>query len=250
MNVVGVASKRELLIIGAGGFGAVAARMALSMNMAAINHAAAPSWDVVGYADDDAAKRGTRHAEHVVHGTIEEAERIFRGRPLWFFCAIGDNSARARMARRAEEFGWKPATLVHPSAILDSTVKIGPGTCVGPASVISFNTKIGTHVLIDTHVSVGHDSELMDFCEVFSGARINGNCYVSEYALVGCNATVLPGTVVGCRAVVGANSLAQGLVEPDTTVFGIPARIIRRCANPLPSQEPVRAVKEGALRRT
>lgn len=222
---------RELLIIGAGGFGAVAASIADSINAAASHPDGAGPWEVIGYADCDAAKRGTRHAERVVHGTIEQAGRAFQGRPLWFFCAIGDNQARAAMVQRALKFGWTPATLVHPSAILDRTAEIGGGSFIGPLVVVSWKTRIGAHVVVDAHVSIGHNAVLMDFCEVFSGARINGNCQVGEYALVGCNGTLLPGTLVGRGAVIGANSLAHGVVAPDTTSVGVPPRIIRRGMN-------------------
>ncbi len=237
MRVPSAVCKRELVIIGAGGFGAVAACFADDMNAATIHHNGAGSWGVIGYADDDAAKRGTRHAGCAVLGTVEEVDCEFRGRDLWFFCAIGDNRARAEMARRALKLGLKPATLVHPSAIVDSTVEIGAGSLIGPLVVASSNTKIGAHVVIDAHVSIGHDAVLMDFCEVFAGARINGNCQLGEYALVGCNATLLPGTLLGDGAVVGANSLAHGVVEPNTTIFGVPARTIRRGMSLLSAQE-------------
>lgn len=231
MNISSAVSRRELLIIGAGGFGAVAACIAESMNAAAIHHNGAGPWEVIGYADCDPAKRGSRHAGRVVHGTIEEAGRAFQGRALWFFCAIGDNTARAKMAQHALTFGWRPATLVHPSAILDGSAEIGGGSFIGPLVVASWNTRIGAHVVVDAHVSIGHNAVLMDFCEVFAGARINGNCQLGEYALVGCNGTLLPGTLVGRGAVVGANSLAHGVVAPDTSVVGVPPRIIRRGMN-------------------
>ncbi len=215
------ACPRELLIIGAGGFGAVAACIAERMN-----------WDVIGYADSDPAKRGVHHAGRIVHGTIEEAGRMFQGRALSFFCAIGDNHARAEMAHGVLKFGWTPATLVHPSAILDASAEIGGGSFIGPLVVVSWNARIGAHVVVDAHVSIGHNAVLMDFCEVFAGARINGNSQLGEHALVGCNGTLLPGTLVGRGAVVGANTLAHGVVPPDTTVFGVPARMVRRGMNP------------------
>jgi sugar O-acyltransferase (sialic acid O-acetyltransferase NeuD family) len=228
-----VTSKRALVIIGAGGFGAIAAWAADDINAAAIqgNHLAL--WDVVGYADCDSTKQGTCHAGRAVLGTIEDVARDSDGRELWFFCAIGDNDSRAKMVRRAEKFGWKPATLVHPSAVLASSAEIGPGTYVGPAAVISFNAKIGAHVIIDVHVSVGHDAVVKDFSAVFPGARITGRCRLGEHSMVGSNATLLPGTIVGNHAVVGAGSLAHGSVEPDTTIFGIPARVIFRRRNSL-----------------
>lgn len=241
LNGASARPTRELLIIGAGGFGAVAARTAESMN----DHSTSGPWDVIGYADLDPAKRGTQHADRIVHGTIDEIARDFHNRGLWFFCAIGNNAARARMVRCAEDGGWRPATLVHPTAIVDSTVEIGAGSYIGPASVVSFKSRIGAHVVIDMHVSVGHDAVLMNFCEVFSGARVNGNCRVGEYALVGCNATLLPGTIVGDRAVVGANSVVHGSVEADSTTFGVPARTIRRRIDPLANQEPLQAAEEA-----
>jgi sugar O-acyltransferase (sialic acid O-acetyltransferase NeuD family) len=231
MNTASAAGKRELLIIGAGGFGAVAACVAESMNAAAIHSNGAGPWEVVGYADRDQTKRGTHHAGGIVHGTIEEAGRAFADRALWFFCAIGDNKSRAAMVERALKLGWRPATLVHPSAILDRSVEIGGGSFIGPLVVVSWNARIGAHVVVDAHVSIGHNAVLMDFCEVFAGARINGNSQVGEHALVGCNGTLLPGTLVGRGAVVGANSLAHGVVAPDTTIVGVPPRIVRRGTN-------------------
>lgn len=216
--------RRELVIIGAGGFGAVAARLAENMN----SHHSGPAWEVIGFADSDLKKHGFWRDGRIVHGDLEDVARKFCDRELWFFCAIGDNHSRAKMARQAEKHGWIPATLIHPTAIVDSTVEIAPGSCIGPASVISFNTKIGAHVLVDMHVSIGHDAILMDFCEVFPGARISGNCCLGQHVMVGSNATLLPGTVVGDGSVVGANSAAHGHVEPNTTLFGVPARIIRR----------------------
>jgi len=49
-----------------------------------------------------------------------------------------------------------------------------------------------------------------------------------DMTIVGSNATLHPRTEMGGRAVVGASSLASTSVEPDTTVLGVPARIIYR----------------------
>jgi sugar O-acyltransferase (sialic acid O-acetyltransferase NeuD family) len=235
-NAGNVPCKRELVIVGAGGYGSVAASVADDINALASKHDQQTPWDVVGYADSDPTKRGRLHAGRAVHGTIEEMGRDFHGRDLWFFCAIGENDVRAKIVRIAEKFGWKPATLVHPTAVLASNVEIGAGSYIGPVSVISVNTKIGAHVIVDMHVSIGHDAVLKDFCAVFPGARISGCCCLGEYALVGSNATLLPGTLVGDRAIVGASSLAHGSVEPDTTTFGVPARLVYRRTSSLSRQ--------------
>jgi sugar O-acyltransferase (sialic acid O-acetyltransferase NeuD family) len=236
MSVISSVGTRELVIIGAGGFGAVAASVAEDINNAAIELDRTAPWELIGYADLDPTKRGSMRAGRTVRGSIEDVARDLHDRELWFLAAIGDNRARAKMVQLAEEFGWKPATLVHPRAIVDSTVKIGPGTYVGPFSVISVNTEIGAHVIVDMHVSIGHDAVIRDYCAIFPGARITGYCCLEESALIGCNAALLPGTRVGERAIVGASSLAHGSVEADTTVLGVPARIIHRRGNALRRQ--------------
>lgn len=239
-------SKRELVIIGAGGFGSVAASMVASVNALQGSEVKEALWNVLGFIDGDRTKRGTRHAEYPVLGTIDEvADDLRNNGELWFFCAIGDNQIRARIARHAENLGWKPAILIHPSALVDNSAVVEPGACVGPMVTIACNARIGSHVVVDSHVSIGHDVVLKEFCEIFSGARINGNCRVGSYAVVGCNATLLPGTVVGDRAVVGVNSVASSSVQADTTVFGVPARTIRKSSNLFSAQEGGLLVKEA-----
>ena len=227
-TTAGVGCGHGLVIIGAGGFGAIVASVASDINTSAIGNGAPPPWDILGYADDDATKRGTHHEGYNVHGTVEDVGRVFPARELWFFCAIGENRSRGRVAEVAGKLGWKPATLIHPTAILSARVEVGAGSYIGPLAVISVNTKIGTHAIVDMHVSIGHDVVLKDFGAVYPGARISGCCRIGEHALIGSNATLLPRTVMGDRAVVGASSLASGSVEADTTVLGVPARIIYR----------------------
>ena len=76
-----------------------------------------------------------------MHGSVEEVDHVLQGRELWFFCAIGENKARARVAGIVGELGWKPAKLIHPTAILSSNVEVGAGSYIGALSVISVNTK-------------------------------------------------------------------------------------------------------------
>jgi UDP-3-O-[3-hydroxymyristoyl] glucosamine N-acyltransferase len=90
-------------------------------------------------------------------------------RGLWFFCAIGDNDAGAKIVPLAEGLGWKPGTLVHPSAFLDGTVDIGLRK-IGPVSVICVDTKIGAHVIIDLRVSPG--LVITNTCAALQGSSI------------------------------------------------------------------------------
>ena len=218
---------RNLIIIGAGGFGAEAAWVVREINAAHTEESPACGWNFVGFADSDESKRQTLHARYPVHGTIGQAAEVFTGCEVWFFCAVGNNDARQRLVAQAGSLGWKAAVLVHPSALIADTASVLAGSYVGPGSIVSNNAKVGRHVIVNMHVSVGHDVVVGDYCQLSPGSRISGFCRIEDLASLGSNAVLMPGTQVGRGALVGACSLAHGEVAAGTTVCGVPARIIR-----------------------
>jgi sugar O-acyltransferase (sialic acid O-acetyltransferase NeuD family) len=218
MNADGIL--RKLMIIGAGGMGAEFIWIAEAMNAAADPK----PWQILGYIDDAPGKWGMRLGRYVVHGNTEDAVHKFSGEEISFAVAVGSNATREKLARAAEQAGWRPATLVHPSVIVADDARIGEGTYIAPGCVVCPRAQIGNHVIVNTHVSVGHDSVLGDYSQVCPGARVSGGCRVGRCAFLGSNATLMPLVVVGDGAIVGANSHAVRNVIAGVTVVGCPAR--------------------------
>ena len=52
--------------------------------------------------------------------------------------------------------------------------------------------------------------------------------HLKKHALVGANAVILPGVIIGEGAVVGANSLVTNDCEPWTIYVGSPAKPLRK----------------------
>jgi sugar O-acyltransferase (sialic acid O-acetyltransferase NeuD family) len=215
---------RRLLIIGAGGLGTEFAWVASEMNHASCRDTGgcAP-WEILGYADDNPAKKGQTIRGCIVHGTIQEAFLKFGSKDIGFAVAIGSNETRERVASLAEELGWTAETLVHPSSIVASTAEIGGGSYLAPGTVVCPGARVGRHVIINTHVSIGHDSQLDDFVQICPGARVSGGCQVERGGFVGSNSSLAPRAVVCEQAVVGACSFVLRKVAPRTTVLGCPA---------------------------
>ncbi|MBI4659279.1 MAG: acetyltransferase [Verrucomicrobia bacterium] len=217
---------RKLIIVGAGGFGTEPLWVANAMNQAEM---AEFTWDILGFADDNPTLRGKSYCDLPILGTSDE---ISRDHPAvyYFHCAIGRNRQRRKVALMLEERGLKPATLIHPAAVIAAGVEVGEGSYVGAGSILAPFATIGRHVLINTLVGVGHHSLLGDFCQICPGAKINGYCRVDRFAFIGSNAALQPGISVGEGATVGANSFVVRRVEPRVTVMGVPARTISRPA--------------------
>jgi sugar O-acyltransferase (sialic acid O-acetyltransferase NeuD family) len=215
----------RLIIVGAGGFGSEVLWVASSLN------AVRPAFDLVGFCDDNASRKGTDAFGHPVLGTPEEAEMVLDEKPS-YVCALGNNAARAAMVSRLDALGWEPATVIHPSVILAPGAVVGPGTYIGAGSIVAPNARIGKHVIINLHCSIGHDAVLEDFVQVSPGGRISGNSRLLEGAMLASNAAVAPGRSIGRYATLGACSFALVDVPDGATAVGIPAMVAHRQRRP------------------
>lgn len=117
---------------------------------------------------------------------------------------------------------------------------IGDHVSIGTQSVIEHHVTIGNKVRIHTHVFVPEYTVLEDGCwlgprVVITNARyplskgvkdsLQG-AYIEKGAIIGANATLLPGVRIGANALVGAGAVVTKDVPPGKVVAGNPARII------------------------
>jgi len=215
---------KKIIIVGAGGYASEAAWVLEEMNKSG---SMARRWQILGYADKDVTTKGLLVYDYKILGTTEEIAKQYIGENIWYYCAIGSNANRAVVTKNLDALGWQAATLIHPSVIMARKVAIGEGTYIGGGSILCPNSTIGRHVIINTRVTIGHDSVLADFSQACPGAQINGFCKVGQGAMIGSNASILPGKSVGDNAVVGANSQVIRSVKAGATVNGVPAVLIK-----------------------
>ena len=213
---------QKIVIIGAGGFGREAKWVVERQNVESM---AGPRWELLGFCDDNAQRKGSLVAGLPVLGGIE-AVAAETGGPLAFFCAIGGNKARKSVVARAIACGGVPAALVDPNAVVAPDATIGPGCYVGPGAIVSVAAKVGAHVILNHDCQVGHDAVLEDFAQVSPGARVSGAARLKEGAFMGANAVIYQGKTLGAYAVLGATSFAVSNVPDGATAMGNPARVV------------------------
>ena len=111
---------------------------------------------------------------------------------------------------------------------------------IGKYSTLTWNALIegGAKTFIGDRVFIGPGSKILTSTYklngYFSAEHLPGDCGEIEYgdiridddAYIGANCTVLPGSIIGEGAVVGANSLVKGELEPWTIYVGTPCRKI------------------------
>ena len=204
-----------LYVFGAGGHGKVVADAALAMRR----------FELRGFIDDDER----RHRESVlavpVVGGLEAIEREAAG--VAVALGIGANAARIAAFARVLEKQHSVFTVVHPSAVIASGVRLGDGTFVAPLAVIHTDAHTGRACIVNCGAVVEHDNRLGDGVHVSPNAALGGNVTLGDEVHVGLGAVVLPGVSVGARSVIGAGAVVVADVAADVTVVGVPARRLR-----------------------
>ncbi len=206
---------RNLIIVGAGGFG----REILAWARDSAD--AGRHWRVRGFLDDNDRALWNRDVGVPVLDRIADYEP--RKNEV-FVCAIGQPKLRRQVFEQLVRRGAEFATLVHPTAVVAERAKLGAGVIVCPFALVSVDARVGVGAAIYYHSSVDHDAVVGEYSQISAHCDITGGARVGKEVFMGSHASVLPGVNVGDRAVIGAGAVVTKDVLPGVTVTGVPAR--------------------------
>ncbi|MDB4545391.1 acyltransferase, partial [bacterium] len=82
----------------------------------------------------------------------------------------------------------------------------------------SANARIGNHSIIHIHSSIGHDSQIGEYCAILPGARISGDVVLEDHVLIGSNSFVFQGTQVGRNARIDALTYVRDDIPEKSTL--------------------------------
>ncbi len=143
-----------------------------------------------------------------------------------FFVAIGDNVVRKRMLEELELEGFSLATIIHPSAIVASSVVIEEGSCVFARAVLNPFVQIDKGVIINTSASIDHHSSIGSFTHICPGAVLAGNVKVGQGCFVGTGAVISNQITITNEVTLGAGAVVVKSIEETGTYVGVPVRKI------------------------
>lgn len=106
------------------------------------------------------------------------------------------------------------------------------------------SAKIGTGFFIDhgMGVVIGETAEIGDYVTLFQGVTLGGtgkergkrHPTLGNHVVVGAGAKILGGITIGDNVKIGANSVVLKNVAANSTVIGVPARVIKTQGTRLP----------------
>lgn len=179
-------------------------------------------YDPFAVYDDDEKFAGTSVAGAPVAGRIKDLPDNLTGLA---FIAIGNNPARKKIASRLKNLTW--LTLIHPNAyVCDSVIK-GCGTLICAGVVIQPEARIGDHVIINTGAHIDHECIIENYAHVSPGNNLAAGVQIGEGTIMGIGTSVIPFIKIGDWCCIGAGAVVVKDIPANAKAMGVPARICK-----------------------
>ena len=204
----------EVLIIGAGGFGLEALQYA--------QDASAQGWPyrVAGFIDDTVPAGVNVDRGLKVLGTSDD--EALMGGPV--IVAVGDPDRRSALATKVDANGGRLVTLVHPTAYVSPSARLGPGSLLCPFSLIGIRAVVGQNVAMNVYASVGHEASIGDHTVLSPYSAMLGETDIGTGCYLATHATVAPGITIGAQSKVSAGSVVMRDADAGSMLVGNPAK--------------------------
>jgi 2,3,4,5-tetrahydropyridine-2,6-dicarboxylate N-acetyltransferase len=123
---------------------------------------------------------------------------------------------------------------IERGAVIRSGVVLSDTAIILMGAVVNTKVSIGDYTMIDMNAVVGSGAIIGNNCHIGAGAVIagvmepisNNPVIIEDNVLIGANATILNGVKIGKGSIVGAGSVVREDVDENTTVAGVPAKVV------------------------
>lgn len=200
---------KNVIIIGAGGFGREVywwAKHSLQIS----------EYRFKGFLDDKLFEDSKFTFELPVIATIDNY--IVEENDV-FIIAIGNVSIKKNTVNSMKERGANFLTLIHPTAIVVPTAKIGEGVILAPYTLISDSAVLGDFVMMNIYSSVGHDVTVGEYSVFGPYATAGGGSVMSEGVFLAAHSLVVPYKNIGTNVQISANCTAFKNVDDKALVY-------------------------------
>lgn len=161
-------------------------------------------FQIAGILDDGLAE-GHKVMGVPVLGTLQKLDSLAAEDIRLAVLGIGslfDLPARRKLVERVQQAGLELLSIVHPSAVVESSAGLGKGVQIHAGAVVSADAVLHDHCVVNTGAIVSHDCEIGSNAHIAPGAVLAGNVRVGPDALVGMGTTVFIGVEIGPGVVV------------------------------------------------
>jgi sugar O-acyltransferase (sialic acid O-acetyltransferase NeuD family) len=206
--------KKNLYIVGAGGFG----REIFSALSSMAEYG--DSFSVAGFLDDNPNVLDGYEGYPRIVGSLNDF-KVQLGDV--FFVAIGNVEVRRKCVQKIREKGGAFISLVHPSASIGKNVKLGEGVYIAHNAVLTADIEVGDNSYVFHSSTIGHDVKIGFCSHISSQVFLGGGVKVGDCVTIQPGSKVVPRVDIKDGAEVGIGSVVITNVKAGIKVFGNPA---------------------------
>lgn len=205
------------------------------------------AWDEVELFDDAYPQLRLGPRERPVCGNLEAGVAYCMRARLPAAVALGSKVAALRYAmyRKLDGAGVSLPNLIHPSAVVAPSARLGRNVIVMPGCVIGPHVTLGSICCLFSGVIIEHDAAIGENVVFGPGSAVSGYVTIGRHAFLGTGSVCAPDVRVGERALVGAGAVVVDDIPAGVIAIGVPARVHREVGPDCDA--PTQAALDGSL---
>ncbi len=120
---------------------------------------------------------------------------------------------RKHIYDKCKEMGYDFYTYIHPTAVIDKSVKMGEGNIVFENVVIQKGAMIGVGNLFFSNAVIMHDNMIGNHSTFGACSVANGYVRVEDCCFIGANSTIRDGITIKRNSLIGAGTYVNKSTE-------------------------------------
>lgn len=182
-------------------------------------------YSIIGFLDDKQELQGKDvYLSYKVLGKICDFQQFSSN--VCFATAIGSSKS---FLQKAQILSCIPlsrfVTVIHPTAYISASSKIGTGTVILQHVTVANNVFIGNQVVVLANTVINHNCVIQDYTCIASGVCLSGGVTVGENCYIGTNTGVRENVHIGKKSLIGMGSNVLENIPDGSIAMGNPAKI-------------------------
>jgi len=182
--------------------------------------------ELIGYLNDNTPEGGMI-GDYPVLGETNDWESLSNEVFFHFsLLSVGRMKQRVSLIKGFNIPEVRLVSLIHPTAQIAKSVKIGLGTLITAHAVIQPGASLGCCCSVRSGANIGHDVQVDNFVYIGPNSTLSGYSRVGLGGFLAPNSILRDRIIMGEYSVLGAGSAALKDIPSGTTWLGVPAKRI------------------------
>ena len=123
-----------------------------------------------------------------------------------------------------KSLGFSFASVIHPTAVISSSMQMGKGIQVMAGAILQTNVSIGDNSIINTGSIIDHDCLIGEHVHIAPGSTLSGGVQIGDSCLIGVGTSIIQSISIGNETIIGAGSVVVKDIGSEKTAYGVPAK--------------------------